>query len=205
MAECWRAHRVHLADGPATKASRMTLIAVAASDRRTELFRLSPAGAIEHRWLVGGSGQARWSPWSFAPFTGTAIGLAAISGWSEQVEVFVLDDTGGVWNRWWWEDRGWEPADGFEFHGRPFGDEPVRSIAALSAGGGHFDVFVEALDGRIAVLPHLDRPGPRWLLCTTDAALGDGWWPAFGDGLEQLYRVRGARPTADTGPQDSRR
>lgn len=167
----------------------MKLVAIAASDRRTELFRVTDSGQLEHRWLIADSGGAEWSAWSFAPFDGQVVDVAAISGWSEQIEVFVLDDVGGVWNRWWWEHKGWEPTDGFDFRGRPFQGQPVRGIAALSAGGGHFNVFVEAQDGRVAMLPHLARAGKTWLLCDSDDALGDGWWPAFEGDPERLYRV----------------
>lgn len=167
----------------------MTLVAVAASDRRTELFRVTASGELEHRWLGAKPGEARWSPWSIAPFVGKVIDVAAISGWPEQIEVFVLDGSGGVWNRWWWEHKGWEPADRFDFRGRPFRDDPVRGIAALSAGGGHFNVFVEAQDGRTAMLPHLVREGEKWQLCDSSVALGDGWWPAFEADLRGLYRV----------------
>jgi hypothetical protein len=90
----------------------MKLVATAASDRRTELFRVTESGQLEHRWLSAGPRQANWSAWSVAPFDGQVVDIAVISGWPEHIEIFVLDDAGGVWNRWWWEHKGWEPADG---------------------------------------------------------------------------------------------
>ncbi len=167
---------------------RVKLVAVAASDVRSEIFRLTPAGELEQRWLSGKRGERRWSSWSVAPFAGNIVDVAAISGWPSHIEVFVLDDVGGVWNRWWWEDRGWQPEGGFEFHGRPFGEISAQAIAALSGGDGHFNVFVEAFDGQLAMLPHLPRDVDNWQLCESDGALADGWWPAFAPPSDRVYR-----------------
>jgi hypothetical protein len=167
----------------------MTISAVAASDRRTEVFRIDAVGNLEHRWLDTTNPEAEWTTWCRAPFEPTALAVAAISGWDEQIEVFVLDSSGTVWNRWWWYDRGWTPADRFNPLGAPFGASESHALSALSAGDGHFNVFVEAVDGRLAVLPHVNGPeGPFWHRCDSPEILGDGWWPAFTSASTRTYR-----------------
>lgn len=158
----------------------MTVSAAAASSRRTEVYRVMAPGLLEHRWLDTSDAGAVWTDWVRAPFPPTAVVVAAISGWDEQLEVFVVDRSGQVWNRRWWHGRGWEPADRFNPLGAPFGTVHPRSLAALSAGGGHFNVFVEDRDGRLAMLPHVNgSDGPHWRRCGGPEALRDGWWPAF--------------------------
>ena len=127
-----------------------------------------------------------------APFAPVAVAVAAISGWDEQIEVFVADRLGRV-----------EPV--VVVPARLGARRPVqparcavRSNAAAeflvgvahSAGDGHFNVFVEGLDGQLAVLPHVIGPeGPFWRRCEGREALGDGWWPAFDDSLpHSVYR-----------------
>lgn len=168
----------------------MLVSAVAAAFHRTVVFRITDDGGLEQRWVEPGCVGDGWSAWERAPFDRRAIGVAAISGWDEQIEVFLVDSSGHVWNRWWWRDRGWTPPDAFNPLGAPFVGSESRGLAALSAGGGHFNVFLEAVDGRWAVLPHL--PGPRgasWLRCDRPDALGDGWWPAFGPAAPMIYRT----------------
>lgn len=178
----------------------MKLSTVAASDRRTEAWRVTEDGQLKRRWLDAGA--AEWSPWRHVPFAPRALGVAAISGWPEQIEVFVVDASGAVWNRWWWLDRGWLPRDGaFNPLGRPFAEVGVRGFSALSAGAGHFDVFVEAADDRTAVLPHVEGPdGPHWRRCEGAEALGDGWWPAYAPASRGAYRggtgMAGAEPAS---------
>ena len=163
----------------------MKLAADAASDLRTEIYRVTDSGFLECRSLVG----ARWSPWSRAPFERKAAGVAALSGWPEQIEVFVLDCRGGVWNRWWWHERGWTPEQGFNPLGQPFSRGTVRGFSAINAGDGHFNVFVELDDGRNAMLPHVAGPdGPYWKRCMEPIALGDGWWPAYSPVPSGVYR-----------------
>ncbi|MCX2950179.1 hypothetical protein [Lentzea sp. NEAU-D7] len=167
----------------------MKISAVAASDLRTEVFQVNSAGDLEHRWLDTTRPAAEWTAWRRAPFEPVAVAVAAISGWAEQIEVFVLDTSGTVWNRWWWHDRGWTPVDRFNPLGAPFGRSGSRDLSALSAGNGHFNVFVGAEDGRLAVLPHINGPqGPYWHRCDTAERLGDGWWPAFSPASTGAYR-----------------
>jgi hypothetical protein len=161
------------------------LAAVAAANRRTEIYRVTDSGLLECRSLVG----VEWSPWSRAPFEHEAVGVAALSGWPEQIEVFVLDCRGGVWNRWWWHERGWLPEQGFNPLGRPFSRGTARGFSAINSGDGHFNVFVELDDGRSAMLPHVAGPdGPYWRRCKEPGALGDGWWPAYSRGPIGVYR-----------------
>jgi hypothetical protein len=163
----------------------MKLAAVAASDKRTEVYRVSAGGVLESRLLAG----SKWSAWSRAPFEDEAVGVAALSGWPEQIEVFVLDRRGRVWNRWWWHERGWLPEQSFSPLGQPFPSGTVRGFSAISAGEGHFNVFVELEDGRSAVLPHVEGPdGPHWRRCEGPDALGDGWWPAYDVLPSGVYR-----------------
>ena len=126
----------------------MLIACVAAGANRTAVFRVTNDGSLEHRW-IDAARTPQWCPWQRAPFDGDAAGVAAISGWDEQIEVFVLDRGGCVWNRWWWVDRGWIPSDGFNRLGTPFPGRPTRGLSALSAGSGHFDVMVEAADGSV--------------------------------------------------------
>lgn len=168
----------------------MRLSAVAASDRRTEVYRITDGGDLQCRSLESAKSEEGWSAWERAPFEPEAVGVAAISGWPEQIEVFVIDRAGVVWNRWWWSGRGWAPQDGFNSLGTPFANEDIRGFSALGAGAGHFNVFVEARDGRVAVLPHVDSAqGPVWRRCEGPDALSDGWWPAFGPASSEVYRV----------------
>jgi hypothetical protein len=171
----------------------MAMSAIAASDRRTEVFRVTSTGAVEHRWLDTAAPSPEWSAWCRAPFEPAAVAVSAISGWDEQIEVFVLDDLGRVWNRWWWHDRGWTPTHEFNPLGTPFGPAiRPRALSALSAGGGHFNVFVQAPDGRLAMLPHVLGPeGPHWHHCGDPEALDDGWWPAFSPVSIGMYRGPG--------------
>lgn len=166
------------------------IVATAASAARTMLLRIDDTGRLEQRWLPASDDDGGWTPWMIAPIDAPVADVAVISGWSRQIEIFVLDSDGGVWNRWWWEDRDWEPRDGFSYRGRPFGG-PAAGIAALSAGDGHFNVFVAALDGRIATLPHVDTFEVKWRSCPHGRGLNDGWWPAF-DYTEDdvVYRSR---------------
>lgn len=165
----------------------MRLAAVAASNRRTTVFRVTDSGRLVHRWID--EGQSRWAEWSPAPLEVQAQGVAAISGWPEQIEVFALDVDGGVWNRWWWADRSWTPA-GFNWLGRPFPEERAIAVSALSAGDGHFNVFVESQSGEMAVLPHLPgEGGATWRRCEHPSALGDGWWPAWDPDSVGAFRV----------------
>lgn len=167
----------------------MSVGASAASHRRTEVYRVTAAGSLEHRWLDTSRPGTTWTDWQRAPFAHAAVAVAAISGWDEQIEVFVVDRSCRVWNRWWWYERGWEPADRFNPLGAPFGQIQPRALSALSAGGGHFNVFVEGPDGQMAMLPHVNGPGgPFWRRCEGPEALGDGWWPAFGALPEGVYR-----------------
>jgi hypothetical protein len=166
----------------------MTISAVAASDRRVEVFRITSNGRLLQRWLDLAAAGTGWSGWHTAPIEAAAVAVAAISGWDEQIEVFVLDNLGRVWNRWWWQCRGWTPTDGFNLLGAPFGPRS-RDLSAFSAGHGHFNVFVEAPDGELAVLPHVNGPnGPFWQRCTGPRSLGDGWWPAFSP-PDGVYRM----------------
>lgn len=142
------------------------------------LLKVTASGRLEHRWLPAEQGAAGWSAWTPAPFDGRILDVVAISGWPQQIEIFVLDAEGSVWNRWWWKDRDWEPKTGFSYRGRPFGG-PAAGIAALSAGEGHFNVFVASLDGRIATLPHVQTYETKWRPCPQRHDLHDGWWPAF--------------------------
>ncbi|QKV80635.1 hypothetical protein [Amycolatopsis sp. Hca4] len=174
----------------------MTMVAVAASDLHWEVHRVTADGAVEHRWLDTATGASEWTGWRRSPFHGTAAALSALSGWDRQLEVFVLDVEGRVWNRWWWQDRGWSPVGGYNGLGRPFSDG-ARHISAVNAGQGHFTVFVEAADGKIAMLPHVVGPGgPHWRRCPHADSLGDGWWPAFAPGSGAAYRHEptGGRP-----------
>lgn len=157
----------------------MRIIAVAASTVRTMVLRVSASGRLEQRWLPFDDANPAWSDWTEAPFGGEVIDAAAISGWPQQIEIFVLDSHGGVWNRWWWPDKGWKPESGFSYRGRPFG-QPASAITALNAGNGHFNVFVESHDGRIATLPHVNTYDSKWRPCPSATnGLHDGWWPAF--------------------------
>lgn len=166
------------------------ILAVAASNVRTVVLRVTDAGHLEHRWLPAHDGDPGWSPWMRAPFDGQVSDAAALSGWPRQIEIFVLDADGGVWNRWWWDNRGWEPSHDFSYRGRPFAG-PAAGIAALSAGGGHFNVFVTSHDGRVAMLPHVNSFDQKWRPCPGDTDLQDGWWPAFDyTGDDIAYRTR---------------
>jgi hypothetical protein len=156
------------------------ICAIAASDRRTHVFRISTDRTLEHRWLDTANPEAQWTSWQRDPFRHPVAGVTAISGWEEQIEVFLLDSSGRVWNRWWWQQRGWAPRAAFNPLGTPFAGCEATSITALNAGRGHFNVFVEAANGQIAMLPHVTGPdGHFWLRCTGPEALDDGWWPAF--------------------------
>jgi hypothetical protein len=163
------------------------MAAVAASTLRTDVVRISTGGAIEQRTLE--KNAADWTPWRSAGFGGRAIALSALSGSPGQVEIFALDDVGGVWNRWWRSEPGWLPAGGFNPLGRPFTHGAV-DIAAFSAGAGYFACFVEHRDGQMALLPH--QPGrdgvATWRRCMRPDALGDGWWPAFVNDSAATYR-----------------
>jgi hypothetical protein len=166
----------------------MTIAVVAASDRRTEVYRLTSYGRLEHRWLDTSRPEHGWTEWQRAPFEGTAVAVAAISGWDEQVEIFVLDAEGQVWNRWWWHDRGWQPKGGFNPLGAPFPFR-ARALSALSAGNGHFNVFVESADGELAVLPHVNgADGYYWRRSCGPDALNDGWWPTFAPSSKDAFR-----------------
>jgi hypothetical protein len=161
------------------------LATVAATNRRTEIYRVTDGGSLECRSFVA----AKWSPWSRTPFEHWAIGVATLSGWPDQIEIFVLDRRGGVWNRWWRHGKEWLPKRGFNPLGRPFRQGKARGFSAVSAGDGHFNVFVEQEDGRTAVLPHVAGPdGPHWWRCDGPEALGDGWWSAFGPLPSGIYR-----------------
>jgi hypothetical protein len=164
----------------------MSFAAVSAGPHRTELYRIRD-GRVESRTIE--ASDARWSDWTATPFDGRAIGVAAISGWPEQIEVFVLDDTGAVFNRWWWTGKGWLPSDGFSPLGRPFDQAAAPQLAVFNAGGGHFNLFVSTGE-TIAMLPHLFTPdGLTWQRCKGPESLGDGWWPAFGPSPRDVYRL----------------
>jgi hypothetical protein len=166
----------------------VTISAVAASDRRVEVFRVTGDGRLEHRWLDLTAVDPVWSRWQAAPLETAAVAVAAISGWDEQIEIFVLDHAGHVWNWWWWQSRGWTPSSGLNPLGAPFGPGS-RGLSAFSAGHGHFNVFVEGPRGDLAVLPHVLGPdGPFWRRCSGPRSLGDGWWPAFGQ-PQGIYRT----------------
>ena len=55
---------------------------------------------VEHRHVP-------WRVFHDFEFDRPAIDVAAVSGWPEHAEVFVLDRTGRVWHRWWWKEGGW--------------------------------------------------------------------------------------------------
>lgn len=170
------------------------ICAIAASSERTYLLRLT-AHHAEHRWLDTTRPAESWSSWESLPFAGHVVDIAAVSGWDQQIEIFVLDSHGQVWNRWWWPETGWTPRSEFNPLGTPFDDSESSSIAALNAGGGHFVVFVEAADGRVAVLPHIsDGNRPAWRRHPEPQALNDGWWPAFPSSSHAVYRWRSSPP-----------
>ncbi len=171
----------------------MTIAAVVASDVRLEVYRVTAGGGVEHRWLDASADVGTWTEWQRSPFDRVAQAVSAISGWGKQIEVFVLDIEGEVWNRWWWKDRGWLPVAGYNRLGRPFvGD--AHQISAVNTGSGHFNLFVEAVDGRLAMLPHVNGPdGPYWRRCPYLDALNDGWWPAFSPISNETYRQSGTR------------
>ena len=165
------------------------ICAITASDRCTHLFRVTTERALQHRWLDTTDPAAQWTSWQGAPFPHPVAGVGAISGWEEQIEIFLLDTSGRVWNRWWWQQRGWIPQDTFNLLGTPFASGQATSITALTSGKGHFNVFVEAVGGQIAMLPHIAGPeGYFWLRCTGPEALDDGWWPALKSTSHRAYR-----------------
>ena len=165
----------------------MRLAVVAASDQCAMAFRVVGA-SVEERSLDTTVPNSEWTQWGRAPFESQAVAVAAISGWDTQIELFVLDAAGQVWNRWWWLGRGWTPTASFNLLGTPFPDRQSRDLAACSAGGGHFMLCVQHADGTVATLPHVNGPdGPFWLRCHEQAALGDGWWPAFGTIARPAY------------------
>lgn len=147
----------------------MGLASAAVRGHHGEVWRVTPRHRVEHRWFENG----RWSEWHDFTFERPALDVAAVSGWREHIEVFVLDRNGTVWHRWWWKDSGWHPR--FEDLGRPFGTIATRGISAFSAQDGHMDVLVEAEDGRIANMWFEDGRG--WRGCDDASSLGDGWWP----------------------------
>lgn len=146
----------------------MGLAAVGIKDHHAEVWRVTARQRLEHRWFEDGG----WSKWHDFEFDRPALDVAAVSGWPEHAEVFVLDRTGRVWHRWWWKEGGW--AEQFSDLGRPFGDDAVKGVTALSGAEGHMDVFVEADDGRVGNLWYLDD---EWRRSEGENCLNDGWWP----------------------------
>jgi predicted nucleotide-binding protein len=142
------------------------LALVAVKGGHYEAFRIRGTG-VEHRRR-----EKHWSAWTeFGGFSGEALDVAAVSAWPQHAEVFVLLASGEVVHRSWWKEKGWG-----RFHslGKPFGGGSVRGVAAATLEEGHQEVFVEAPDGAIANLWHVDGDWHR----NGDPAtqLGDGWW-----------------------------
>lgn len=146
------------------------MASAAVEQHHEEVWRVTERQRIEHRWHSDGS----WSDWYNFEFERPALDVAAVSGWPDHIEVYVLDTTGRVWHRWWWKNSLWDPA--FHDLGQPFGGDAPRGISATSAHPGHMDVFVEAADGRVANLWYVDGGG-GWNHCEDEWALTDGWWP----------------------------
>lgn len=143
-----------------------SLSLLAIRDGRHLAFRIR-GDRVEHRRR-----DRHWSDWTdFGSLSGKPISLATVSTWPKHGEVFVLLESGEVLHRWWWKATGW---DAFYTLGKPFGDNPVKGIAASSFEEGHQEVFVEAADAAIANLWYVEG---EWQHNTDpDTRLNDGWW-----------------------------
>src|ERR1700753_3483891 len=113
-------------------------LASAGTSGYADLWMLTPTGQLSYTYWPRKGGEQRWSePEEFGPISGAAnlADVAAGSCGSGHEEIFVVDNEGKIFHRWWNPDDGWA-----SWHHFP---APVASppIAACSPRRGHLQVF----------------------------------------------------------------
>jgi hypothetical protein len=132
-------------------------IGVERSDDRshTEMWRVTPRGTIEHRWLPRDAEKRcdwQWEEWTDFPCPVVAVDVAAVNGWrTDHAEVFVLGTDGRVVHKWWWLEQEPRWSDWLDL---PVATEDPRPALAITAAGkrdGRMDVYVQYADQRVRV------------------------------------------------------
>ena len=130
-------HDLPLPDG------RATAVAAGSKGINHQEIAVAAGDTVHHRWWTGqGDG---WSEWSAMPQLGNPVtDLAFSSNIADALEIYALDERGGIHHRWW-RDPGW--SEGWHRMDTP-GGRPVTSIAAGSYADYHQELFAVA-DGEV--------------------------------------------------------
>jgi hypothetical protein len=112
------------------------LAAVGVRDHHFELWSLGTDGRASHTWWPRDDGAEQWNePYDF-PVPGRIVDLAASSRGPGHAEVFVVDNRGMLWHRWWTQESRWS---GWHIFHSP---KVAPPICACSRMDGHIEVFV---------------------------------------------------------------
>ena len=111
------------------------LAAVGTREDHLEIWALDGKGRISHSWWPSDdNNETGWSRVHDFSAPSGAVDIAVSSRGPEHAEVFVLDDRGALWHRWWSPESNWS-------WWRVFDNDIAGPLTACSYKDGHIEIF----------------------------------------------------------------